>query len=85
MTDLDVSLLVAALRFARPGADQLVTTVCSDPETMLRSLLGQTPSATQLTALDAVSGAVQSDLTRPESPASSSLVPSRPRRPPWGK
>ena len=33
MADLDVSLLVAALRFARPGADALVTTICPDPLT----------------------------------------------------
>ena len=62
MADLDVSLLVAALRFARPGADALVTTICPDPATMLGGLLGQPPSATQLTALQTVSGAVQSDL-----------------------
>lgn len=66
MADLDVSLLVAALRFAQPGADALVTTICPDPETLLGGLLGQAPSATQLTALQTVSGAVQHDLTTAE-------------------
>ena len=62
MADLDVSLLVAALRFARPGADALVTTICPNPETLLGGLLGQAPSAAQLTALQTVAAAVQSDL-----------------------
>ena len=63
MTDLDVALLGAALRFARPGADALVTTVCPDPATLLAGLLGQAPSASQLNDLQSVSGDVQSALT----------------------
>jgi hypothetical protein len=62
MTDLDVSLLVAAMRFAGRGVDALVTTVCPDPATMLEGILGHAPSAEQVTALQGIQSQVQLDL-----------------------
>ncbi len=62
MANLDVSVLGAALRFVHPGTDALVATICADPAGLLAGVLGQAPSAAQLTSLQTVSAGVQTDL-----------------------
>ena len=71
MSDLETSLLSALLGFARDRVQRLVPELAPDPQTLLQSVLGYAPTASQVAELQTKSAEVQSHLTAASAKAAS--------------